>query len=103
MSFGFPSGRTRNFTGDSRRRLPHILKLKADEAGEAPEDRGLETRPRLSCPGQLEDPITSLLGVLEGNNAGFRKLPRQILDGLEVPHCTDVARRRAHPDDMAFS
>jgi len=28
MSFGVPSGRTRDFTGDSCRRLPHILKLK---------------------------------------------------------------------------
>jgi len=31
-----------------------------------------------------------LLGVLNGNNAGCRQLPRQIISGLAVPNSADV-------------
>jgi hypothetical protein len=37
--------------------------------------------------------VTTLLGVLEGNNAGCRKLPRQFIRGLAVPiRPADVVR-----------
>jgi hypothetical protein len=43
--------------------------------------------------------LTTLLGVLDGNNAGSRKLPRQFWLGLEVPHTIDVSGRRRGGDD----
>jgi len=40
--------------------------------------------------------LTTLLDVLDGNNAGSRKLPRQFWLGLVVPNTIDVfGRRRA--------
>src|SRR5262245_48082544 len=46
--------------------------------------------------------VTTLLGVLNGNNAGYRKLPRQFWPGLAVPHASDVSGRR-HGDGSPFS
>jgi hypothetical protein len=37
--------------------------------------------------------FTTLLGVVEGNNAGSRKLPRQFWLGLALPNIVDVSRR----------
>ena len=47
--------------------------------------------------------LTTLLGVLNGNNAGSRKLPRQFWRGLEIPNIIDVAGRRRRGDDSRFS
>src|SRR5439155_18131113 len=47
--------------------------------------------------------LTTLLGVLDGNNAGSRKLPRQFWLGLEIPNIIDVSGRRRRGDDSRFS
>ncbi len=43
--------------------------------------------------------ITTLLGVLDGNNAGSRKLPRQFCRGLAIPNHLDVSERAAPAND----
>jgi hypothetical protein len=44
-----------------------------------------------------------LLGVLEGNNAGYRKLPRLFINGLAIPLFLDVGRHATQRDDSQFS
>jgi hypothetical protein len=39
--------------------------------------------------------MTTLLGVLKGNNAGCRKLPRLIYRGFAMPQFPDVPGRAA--------
>src|SRR5437773_1709272 len=61
------------------------------------------TSPAMCAGARRSVPLTTLLGVLDGNNAGARKLPRQFWRGLEIPKIIDVAGRRRRGDDSRFS
>ena len=94
-----------------RAERPHMLLARARLARYAhARDHGLLVD--VQSAGSLDDPLhggtsmrmcagarrsvllTTLLGVLDGNNAGSRKLPRQFWPGLAIPNIIDVSGRR---------
>ena len=56
--------------------------------------RSMASPPRCCAGARRSVLFTTLLGVLDGNNAGSRKLPRQFRPGLVIPNAIDVSGRR---------